>query len=134
MILVDTSIWIELLNGRLSESLMHDDIRLVVTCGPIVQEVLQGLRDHPAARQFRAAFLGVPCLCDPLPLSSFLEASEIYRLGRQKGFTLRSSIDCLIAAIAIRYQLPVWHKDRDFSNIARFTSLRTIEKLRSAEV
>ena len=128
MILVDTSIWIELLNGRLSESLTHDDLRLVVTCGPIVQEVLQGLRDHPAAKQFRSAFLAVPCLSDPLPLSSFLEASEIYRLGRQKGFTVRSSTDCLIAAIAIRHQIPVWHRDRDYANIARFTALQTIDK------
>ena len=35
-----------------------------------------------------------------------------------------SSTDCLIAAIAIDNGVPVWHKDRDFEAVARYTSLR----------
>jgi hypothetical protein len=42
-----------------------------------------------------------------------------------KGYTIRSSTDCLIAAIAIESGVPVWHKDRDFEAFARYTSLRT---------
>jgi predicted nucleic acid-binding protein len=38
--------------------------------------------------------------------------------------TIRSSTDCLIAAIAIQNDVPVWHKDRDFTVIAKFTRLR----------
>jgi predicted nucleic acid-binding protein len=45
--------------------------------------------------------------------------------GRIKGYTIRSSLHCLIAAIAIEWQTPVWHKDRDFDTIARFTLLWT---------
>jgi predicted nucleic acid-binding protein len=37
--------------------------------------------------------------------------------------TIRSSIDCLIAAIAIENRVPVWHRDRDFSAIATYTAL-----------
>ncbi len=38
--------------------------------------------------------------------------------------TIRSSTDCLIAAIAIRNGVPVWHRDRDYDVIAKFTALR----------
>lgn len=126
MILVDTSVWIELLNQRLARAVVPDDLVQFVICGPVVQEVLQGLRQGPASDAFREALLALPRLSDPLPLSLFLEAAEIYRLGRREGCTIRSSTDCLIAAIAIQNRVPVWHKDRDYAAIARFTSLETL--------
>ena len=73
--------------------------------------------------------LGFKCYCDPLPLSVFLKAAEIYSLGRRKGIRIRSSIDCIISAIAIENQLSVWHKDRDFDLIAKFTSLKTVDTI-----
>ena len=103
----------------------EEDLFNFATCGPVVQEVLQGLRDHPAAAVFREAFIALPVLGDPLSVGTFQAAAEIYRQGRNKGYTIRSSVDCLIAAIAIEGQTPVWHKDRDFDMLARFTPLRT---------
>jgi predicted nucleic acid-binding protein len=125
MMLVDTSVWVELINGSLGSSISEQELLNFVTCGPVVQEVLQGLRDDPASDAFRDTFLALPVLGDPLPCASFLSAAEIYRLGRARGRTIRSSIDCLIAAIAIDHRVPVWHKDRDFEAIASYTSLRT---------
>lgn len=125
MTLVDTSVWIELLNGALGSRVTEAELLNFVTCGPIVQEVLQGLRDHPASEALRDGLLALPVLSDPVPIALFLSAAEIYRLGRAKGYTIRSSTDCLIAAIAIENGVPVWHKDRDFEAIARYTSLRT---------
>jgi predicted nucleic acid-binding protein len=122
MILVDTSIWIELLAGR-TKLASVDDLTHFVTCGPVVQEVTQGLRSGRESDAFRTAFLAVERLSDPLPLNVFLEAAELYRYGRSRGYTIRSSTDCLIAAIAIENRVPVWHCDRDFSNIARYTRL-----------
>jgi len=78
---------------------------------------------------FRQLFLAVPRLGDPVPLSCFVEAAEICAQGRRQGNTIRSSIDCLIAAIAIESGVPVWHRDRDFSAIARFTPLRAYDRL-----
>jgi predicted nucleic acid-binding protein len=102
------------------------------TAGPIIQEVLQGVRaDHKRA-WFKQLFLAVPRLSDPVPLSIFLEAAEIYAQGRRQGYTIRSSTDCLIAAIAIENGVPVWHRDRDFSSIARFTPLRAYRRLEQA--
>jgi len=128
MILVDTSIWIELLAGKPWPASRREDLSRFVTCGPIVQEVLQGLRPGPRSDAFQAALLAMPVLSDPIPLDLFVSAAEIYAQGRRRGVTIRSSVDCLIAAIAIEYRIPVWHRDRDFDAIAKFT---TLDALRS---
>jgi len=122
MILVDTSIWIGLLAGG-RPKVAEEDLANFATCGPVVQELLQGLKPGPASDAFRQLLLAVPVLSDPVPLSLYLAAADIYRLGRRKGVTIRSSIDCLIAAIAIENRVPVWHRDRDFGAIATYTAL-----------
>lgn len=124
MILVDTSVWIELLSVKPRRKIREDDVLRFTTCGPIAQEVLQGLRPHPQSDAFRELFLALPVLSDPIPLSLFLSAGDIYRNGRSRGFTIRSSMDCLIAAVAIQNKVPVWHRDRDFTAIARYTGLQ----------
>lgn len=128
MILVDTSVWIKLFNGKLGSNVTEDELLNFVTCGPVVQEVLQGLGDDFEGEALRDAFLALPVLSDPLPLSLFLGAAQIYQEGRAKGFTIRSSTDCLIAAIAIENKVAVWHQDRDFDAISRFTRLRTHQR------
>ena len=129
MILVDTSVWIELLNGKPAVQPSEDDLLRFVTCGVIVQEVFQGLRDTPAARSFAEYFEAVPCLADPMPRRVFTAAADIYRQGRRRGYTIRSSADCLIAAVAIEYEIPFWHSDRDFDAISAYTPLRAITQI-----
>ena len=131
MILVDTSVWINLLAGRLTAS--ETELANFAVCGPVVQEVLQGLRPGPRSDGFTSDFLELPCLGDPLPRSTFVEAARIYRLGRKSGRTIRSATDCLIASIAIDNDVPVWHSDRDFRRIAEFTELLEWEPARSVE-
>jgi predicted nucleic acid-binding protein len=126
MILVDTSVWIEMLAGRPGYDMRQEDLPLLATCAPVIQEIVQGLRPGAESEKFRRAFLAIPVLGDPLPLSTFLAAADIYRQGRRKGFTIRSSVDCLVAAIALEHKVPVWHRDRDFTAIARFTALETV--------
>jgi len=121
MILVDTSVWIELLAGRLT--LHPSDLPKLAVCGPVVQEVLQGLKPGSTSEAFRQAFFAIPVIGDPISLDVFVSAAEIYRQGRRIGISIRSSVDCLIAAIAIENGVPVWHRDRDFTAIARYTSL-----------
>ena len=126
MILVDTSIWVELLNGRLGDRVSKDDMQRFVTCGPVLQELFQGLRDGHATDTLRESLLALRRLSDPLPLAIYLEAAEIYRQGRRRGYTIRASNDCLVAAVAIANKLPVWHRDRDFVTIAKYTNLEII--------
>lgn len=127
MILVDTSIWIDLLAPVPRHRIRQDAVLRFVTCGPVVQEVLQGLRPSPQAAAFRNALLALRILSDPTPLSLYIAAADIYSQGRQRGITLRSSVDCLIAAIAIENGVPVLHKDRDFDAIARYTTLKVVK-------
>jgi predicted nucleic acid-binding protein len=54
------------------------------------------------------------------------DAAEIYRTCRRAGETIRSLNDCVIAAIAIRNDLPVLHNDRDYAAIARHFPLRVV--------
>jgi predicted nucleic acid-binding protein len=125
MILVDTSVWIELVAGRI-RPMRGTDLANVATCPPIVQEVFQGLKPGPASDAFRDSFLALPLLSNPVPLDPYLSAADIYRQGRRRGLTIRSRADCLIASIALHHGVPVWHRDRVFESIARYTALETV--------
>jgi hypothetical protein len=129
MILVDTSVWIELLAGKPRRVIREEDLLRFVTCSPIVQEVIQGLKPGLQSDAFRTSFLAIPVLSDPIPLSLFLSAAEIYRQGRRRGITIRSSVDCLIAAIAMEHRIPVWHRNRDFRAIAQYTGLEDVQSI-----
>ena len=128
MILVDTSLWIDLLIDPRRVPEAEANVQDFVTCGPIVQEVLQGFADASSFGTFREALLSIPLLSDPLPVKLFLQAADIFRQGRQRGLTIRSPVDCLIAAIAIDNDVLVWHRDRDFTAIARYTPLRVVSR------
>jgi predicted nucleic acid-binding protein len=68
----------------------------------------------------------------PVPIERFEVAGEIYRIGRARAFTIRSSNDCLIAAIAIHHDALLLHGDRDFDYIAQFYPLRARRVIPSA--
>jgi predicted nucleic acid-binding protein len=124
MTLVDTSVWIAVFRKNPIDLGRQVEFDEVVTCLPIVQEVLQGFRDEAAFRTARSALLALPCVESPLDQGVFLEAANLYRAARRAGLTVRSSVDCLLAACAIRNDLEVLHDDRDFPALARVSSLR----------
>ena len=125
MLLVDTSAWIEVFRKPAGLDLAGVGwLDQVVTCLPVVQEVLQGFRDEAAFRVAQDAMLALPCVESPLPQARFEEAAALYRSARRAGFTVRSGIDCLIAACAIRHGLTVLHADRDFSLLAKVSPLQ----------
>jgi predicted nucleic acid-binding protein len=125
VILVDTSIWVEVFRRRSRLNLdEHVDLDDVVTCLPVVQEVLQGFRDERAYRIAHAAMFAFPIVESPLGSPVFEDAVRLYRAGRRAGITLRSSVDCLIAACALRHDVEVLHRDRDFSSLAKVSALR----------
>lgn len=124
MLLVDTSVWIEVFRkpSRLRlESVA--DLDEIVTCLPVIQEVLQGFQDERAFRVAREAMFAFPVVESPLKSAVFEEAAQLYRSARRSGVTIRSGVDCLIAACAIRHGLPVLHQDRDFALLARVSPL-----------
>jgi predicted nucleic acid-binding protein len=125
MTLVDTSVWIETFRRRRPLDLLSlVDLDEVVTCLPVVQEVLQGFPDERAFRIARSSLLALPILESPLGLETIEEAIRLYRSARRAGLTIRSSVDCLIAACAISHDIEVLHRDRDFALLARISQLR----------
>jgi len=124
VVLVDTSVWIEVFRKpskfKLESVLEFDE---VVTCLPVVHEVLQGFRDDGAYAMARDAMLALPIVESPLRRVVFLEATDLYRRARRTERTVRSGVDCLIAACAIRNSLAVFHRDRDFDGLAEISEL-----------
>ena len=124
MLLVDTSVWIEVFRkpSRLKlESAA--DLDEIVTCLPVIQEVLQGFLDERAFRVARDAMFAFPIVESPLRAEVFEEAAQLYRTARRAALTIRSGVDCLIAACAIRHGLTILHDDRDFSFLTKISPL-----------
>ena len=125
MVLVDTSVWTEVFRRRSRlrlESIV--DFDEIVTCLPVVQEVLQGFDDERAFATAREAMRALPIVEARLTAGAFDDAVALYRSARRAGVTVRSGVDCLIAACALRHGLDVLHRDRDFDELARVSPLR----------
>ena len=124
MILVDTSVWVEFFR-RSSHLDLESVVELeeVVTCLPVIQEVLQGFDEQRAFRIAQDAMSSLPIVESPLSEEVFHLAVDLYRAARRGGHTVRSSTDCLIGACALRNGLTVLHHDRDFDSLARIAPL-----------
>jgi len=124
VILVDTSIWIEFFRES-SDFNLEATVSLeeVVTCLPVIQEVLQGFDDQKAYNVARDAMFSLPIVESPLSDEVFQLAIDLFRSARRAGLTVRSSVDCLIGACALRNSLTVLHHDRDFDALAHIAPL-----------
>ena len=120
-VLVDTSAWIEFLNGTRSahadavEALLRGDDE-PCTCGIVVSEVFQGLRKDATRGLIEQSFRDMPFL-EPADIDVYLRAAEVYRKLRERGVTIRSTVDCLIAAIAEESGCALLARDRDLDAV-----------------
>ena len=128
VLIADTSAWIEFLNAtgspegqRLREAISE---REVIVVDPILSEVMAGARREAVARTQR--LLEAQRLEALFPKLDWLDAATIYRELRWRGVTIRSQVDALIAAAAIRLGVPVLHRDRDYGRIAEHTALQLV--------
>jgi predicted nucleic acid-binding protein len=130
MALVDASVWIDFFAARPTpeaselERLLNEG-RLVFTCGVVLTEVLQGFRKDEDYRRTLTRFGEAVYL--PMRRRTFLAAADIYRSLRGRGITIRKSVDCMIAAVAIEYDLPLLHNDRDFDPIEAHCGLKVVK-------
>ena len=124
MTLVDSSAWIEFLRDtgspaclRIGELAPGD----IAICDAVRMEILAGARNESHLSTLRN-LLGEATTI-PIQPSDYDTAAALYRRCRQNGITIRSQIDCLIAAVAIRAQIPILLHDSDFTALARHTNL-----------
>jgi predicted nucleic acid-binding protein len=130
VVLVDTSAW--LLDEPPDDFLTLIRDQPVAICPPVVQELLQGAYDQRRMKRANEIVDNSVMLDSPVPLARFEFAGEIYRIIRGRSFTIRSSNDCLIAAIAMHHDVTLLHGDRDFDYIAQFFPLRARNIIPSA--
>lgn len=129
MVLVDTTVWIDFFAGRrethvlLLEELIENEEDLCL-CGLVLAEVLQGIRSDAAYAKTRS-YLG-DLIFLPMRRETFVQAAEMYRFLRKKGVTIRKPVDCMIAAVAMEYNVKLLHNDRDFGHIAAHSELETL--------
>ena len=84
-------------------------------------EVLAGARDEDHLHSLQRTFARAILL--PIYRTDYDDAAALHRRCWRQGTTIRSMLDCLVAAVAIRNGMPVLHDDRDFDALARHTEL-----------
>jgi predicted nucleic acid-binding protein len=124
LIVVDSSVWFDFFSskpGRGGAALrrMIEESEPFALTGMVVAEVLQGLtRDSSRIEGFLAQW----DMLEPQGFETYRQAAAIYRVARARGVSL-TTIDTLIAAVALEHGASVFTLDQDFSRIARITGL-----------
>lgn len=124
--MLDTSIWIRFLRADAS---IRDAVRsavserAVVVCEPVVMELVSGARI--AGRQRLLQFLDTQPTITIVQSLDFRAAGRLMSDVRRGGHSIRSSVDALVAAIALRHDdLTLVHDDVDFERIAEVAPLK----------
>ena len=126
MILVDTSVWIEVLRDRAGrrrtalEAALDGDEAVLSRFHQL--ELLQGARDEREWNLLHE-YLNVQDYLEA-GSTSWADAARIFFDLRRLGKTVRSPIDCCIAQLAIDHDVLLLHRDRDFEVIAEVRPLR----------
>ena len=129
--LVDSSVWIDFLNGTesaeadlLARALADDDP--VFVTGLVLTEVLQGIANDSEAQCVSALLGACPAVGD-MSTEDYVRAAGLYRACRAIGRTPRSTVDCIIAQLCIRNRLPLLTRDQDFATIAMVSALQIVD-------
>ena len=98
----------------------------IATPASVVMELLAGCRAEPEAQRLLKLLSRFEVLV-PDSLGHFQHAALISRTCRRVGCTIRSIVDCMVAATAIDEGRPLLARNRDFEVIARHTELELVE-------
>ena len=128
--IVDTSAWVEYLRRTESphDLCLEHAVRTgsaIATPAPVVTELLTGCRAEAEALELLRLIDRFEILI-PDSLGQFRNAAVIYRTCRRAGSTIRSIIDCMVAATALDAGRPLLARNRDFRAIARHTGLELV--------
>jgi len=129
MVIVDTTVWIDYLRGIenaqtdwLDNALTHRRLGLTDL---ILCEVLQGIRGDPEFNEVRINLLRFEVF-ETGGTDLAIAAARNYRNLRERGHTVRKTIDCLIATFCLLAGHELLHRDRDYDVFERFLKLRVV--------
>ena len=129
MIIVDSSVWIDFLKGETNPETQWLDLRLdrerIGLTSLIFTEVLQGVRDDREAASVQAELSKFEII-EMHDAALAVEAAAHYRHLRQKGHTVRTTVDLLIATCCIRDEHALLHRDRDFDVFEKLLGLTVV--------
>ena len=129
MVIVDTTVWVDYFQGTRNPetdwlNIELDRQRLGLT-DLILCEALQGVRDDVAAKEVERNLLRLEVF-ETGGVTLAREAARNYRMLRNRGQTVRKTIDCLIATFCLRGQYSLLHRDRDFDAFELFLELSVL--------
>lgn len=130
MIIIDTSVWIMVLNGTPHpKSDRARDLILgteeIGIPGIILDEILRGIPRDSDCEKIQSYLIEDFTFLD-MSRATFLRSAAIYRSLRKKGITLKNPTDCLIAASALEHGAALLENDADFRRIADMFPLQLL--------
>lgn len=130
MIVVDSSVWIDYFNGNINSQTDWIDNALgtepIIIGDIILAEVLQGFqsdKDFKTAQKLLLEFQYMDMVGQDIAVKSAMN----YRTLRQKGITVRKTIDVMIGTFCIHHKFSLLHNDKDFDPIEKHLKLKTIK-------
>jgi len=130
MILVDSSVWIDYFNGKITPKTDWLDSALgreVVVMGDLIlTEVLQGFQGDRDFRKAKELLLHFPFM-EMLGQELAIESASNYRYLRRKGVTIPKTIDVIIGTFCLHHNFTLLHDDHDFDPLEKHFRVRTVK-------
>jgi predicted nucleic acid-binding protein len=128
VILVDSSVWIDFFRGVATPQVETLDRLLgaepLAVGDLILAEVLQGFRGEKEFNQARKLLLTLEQV-DVGGQEIAIQAARNFRTLRERGVTIRKTIDTLIATRCIESDITLLYSDRDFDPFVEYLGLRS---------
>ncbi len=129
MILVDTSVWIDYLNGKENPAANILDTALIdgtVAIGDLIfLEILQGIKSERDYKKTKSA-LAILEQYEMFGHNMVEQCANNYRFLRKKGSTIRKTNDVIIATFCIENSVPLLFNDRDFIPFVNYLGLISV--------
>jgi hypothetical protein len=129
MVIVDTTVWIDYLRGAPNAETEWLDrempLQRIGLTDMILCEVLQGIRDTSEFGRIRDQLLTFEVFSTGGPENAIAAASN-YRTLRQRGYTVRKTIDCWIATFCLLTGNQLLHRDQDFDPFEKILGLQVV--------
>lgn len=128
--LVDTSAWVAWFRDAARVDALDalaDDPGRLVTTELVLMEIRAGARDSELARI--EYLLGILPSTPLRPDIDCSVAADLHRTARRSGLTIRSQIECMIAAVALRAEITVLHRDTDYGQLSTVTGRLSQQRL-----
>lgn len=130
MILVDSSVWIDYFNGKVTPKTDWLDSSLgreVIVMGDLIlTEVLQGFQSDRDFKKAKELLLNFP-FTEMLGQELAIESASNYRYLRKKGVTIRKTIDVIIGTFCLHHDFSLLHDDQDFAPLEKHLKLITVQ-------